>query len=890
MIYGRDDEVRRILDASDGSVTLIVAEPGFGKSALLRTVNEVVSARSRTITVSLTPVERQLPFSGLRALIQAADAEPDPVPMLARAIGWQEPDRGPNPVAADVAYAFATWWRAAVPESGSMVCVDDAQWLDAASETCLTVASRSGGTRWLFATRDDSSLPGLASRADRTIRLGPLDVVSAGRLAMSVSGADWSPARLGALHARSGGVPSLIRALASDDEARFSSTIAEWYADRLDRLDDAQRRVLAAAALTLDPSVEVLRACFPDVDIEGALAAAERSGLLDVGLGTIGFAHPVAREVMSAGLGGVETAAIHASLAAVVDRPDERAHHLALGTIEADDTVAAEIAAAGIDAARRGDHATAGRLLVRALELVEDPGSERTRYRLHAGISAVAAGNWERGNELLDELRSGEPSRFDGIASSLLVEAASALIGVTERVRGPGESERVAGRLLSLPLEAPDRARLVRTAIRLRQVHSLSSGAALAERELPSALGSSDAAIATGARLTRQSIDYLRGEAVDLDGVVGDAAAVDPDGVPQGPLWLAAELLTWDDRVDEARRACALLMSPPSGRAPTVHTMSTALGHLVRIERRAGHWERASEHLRRLDEIALATSEIAAIYDSRDAVWLHAATGTDDVAGHHARMLAIVDHVPATVAVEFRALLGFAALSHGDAATALEHLIAADSAADAADYADVRSVGFQPDLVEAAVLVGDVGRAQAATSRLDAAATRSGSPLLAMEAARAAVLVATARRDARTSAERLRRVLVDDETARLGRPFEVGRAWFTLALADARIGARARAATAFDQAARRWDVLGARSWTSLLEAERRRVGTERAESGELTDTERQVAQLVSLGRTNREVAAAMIVSVRTVESHLTRVYRKLGLRSRSQLVAQYRDR
>jgi DNA-binding NarL/FixJ family response regulator len=81
-----------------------------------------------------------------------------------------------------------------------------------------------------------------------------------------------------------------------------------------------------------------------------------------------------------------------------------------------------------------------------------------------------------------------------------------------------------------------------------------------------------------------------------------------------------------------------------------------------------------------------------------------------------------------------------------------------------------------------------------------------------------------------------------------------------------------------------FEELGAALWAERANMELARIGGRTASPGELTPAEQRVAELVGRGRSNKEVAAELVVTVRTVESNLTRVYRKLGVRSRAELV------
>ena len=87
------------------------------------------------------------------------------------------------------------------------------------------------------------------------------------------------------------------------------------------------------------------------------------------------------------------------------------------------------------------------------------------------------------------------------------------------------------------------------------------------------------------------------------------------------------------------------------------------------------------------------------------------------------------------------------------------------------------------------------------------------------------------------------------------------------------------------QALEIFDGLGAAAWSERTRAELARIGGRAASSVDLTPTEARVAELVAAGSTNREAADALFVSVHTVEANLKRIYRKLGIRSRTELAS-----
>ena len=114
-------------------------------------------------------------------------------------------------------------------------------------------------------------------------------------------------------------------------------------------------------------------------------------------------------------------------------------------------------------------------------------------------------------------------------------------------------------------------------------------------------------------------------------------------------------------------------------------------------------------------------------------------------------------------------------------------------------------------------------------------------------------------------------------------PLERARTLLALGSAQRRARKRRAARESLGLALAIFEQLGAAIWVERTRAELARIAGRAPGSGELTATERRVAELVAAGRTNREVAGELVVSVRTVESTLTKAYAKLGIRSRTEL-------
>jgi DNA-binding NarL/FixJ family response regulator len=189
-----------------------------------------------------------------------------------------------------------------------------------------------------------------------------------------------------------------------------------------------------------------------------------------------------------------------------------------------------------------------------------------------------------------------------------------------------------------------------------------------------------------------------------------------------------------------------------------------------------------------------------------------------------------------------------------------------------------------PDLAEALVAVGRPDDAQAVASTLRASPA-SARPWSRAMAARCEALVASARGD--HAAARARIALALEAHLELPEPFEHAR---TLHI-EGRVERSARnwgaARKALTEALERFDALGAARWSEKTAADLARLPGRRPANGQvLTTREREVAELVAGGLANKEVAARLLVSVRTVEANLSKVYAKLGVRSRTELAGR----
>jgi DNA-binding CsgD family transcriptional regulator len=232
---------------------------------------------------------------------------------------------------------------------------------------------------------------------------------------------------------------------------------------------------------------------------------------------------------------------------------------------------------------------------------------------------------------------------------------------------------------------------------------------------------------------------------------------------------------------------------------------------------------------------------------------------------------------------------GIVALLTGEPARAAEWLgmVWDHTAREGVDEPGVFPVA--PELVEALVELGELDTARAVTSRLHALARQQEHPWGLVTARRCSALIRlTAPPADGTAAAELRAAA--DSYGELGLRFDQARVLLALGRAERRFKRWAAARRALELAAGAFDEIGSTGWAARARSETDRIGARRpGRAGELTATERRVAELAAAGRSNKEIAKALFVTINTVEGHLSHAYAKLGIRSRAQLAHLARD-
>jgi DNA-binding CsgD family transcriptional regulator len=349
------------------------------------------------------------------------------------------------------------------------------------------------------------------------------------------------------------------------------------------------------------------------------------------------------------------------------------------------------------------------------------------------------------------------------------------------------------------------------------------------------------------------------------------------------PSFGFAQILKYSDHLAEARVRFLALLDEARERGEE-HAVVPLLYHLGELECRAGDWEAAAKYARESVEAAEQTSMLffAGMAKYADAlVAAHLGHGrAARAAAEEGLALSERAGVVLTTILNLGAL-GFLELSLGNPGDALRHL---DRASDLARDMGVGDPGYfhlVPDRVESLVEVGRLDEAEALITPFGDRAAKYDRPWALATAARGHGLLEGGRGNVESALTSISRSLVHHE--RLGQPFELAR---TL-LAQGRILRRSKQRRAARDALRTaleiFDGLGAGLWALKAREELARIGGRAPGIDELTPTEKSVASLAAEGKTNREIADRLFLTVRTVEWNLSKVYRKLRVRSRTEL-------
>ena len=911
-VFGRDAELT-VLAAflrglPGGPGALVLSGPaGAGKTTLLRAAVAEATALGMTV-LATQPAgsDVRLAFTGLSDLLgpELDGLLPRLPPPQRRALSvalqiQDAPGRPPEPHTIAVAVRTALAVLAAV--APVLVAVDDVQWLDPPSRSAVSFALRRlvaepvGLVGALRAASGEPELPLELNRARLPAELVPLGGLSLGalhRMLRSRLGVSFSHPTLRRIEAESAGNPFIAleigRVLARRGMTRLTGrdlpipdTLAGLVDARLADLPAGPRAALElVAVLPGAPPDRYLATGLPGADLDHAVTA----GLLEEAEGRLVFTHPLLASAVAGAIPPARRRALHAAAAASSIGLEERARHRALAAAGPDASTADELAGAGAAAAARGAPATAAELLELSAGLTPAGQPGRIRGRLLAAAGhLVQAGETRAAAAVLSGLAStAEPGPDRAAALSELAWNLEDDLGESLRLLDLAWSEAGPDPLL--------RARIsfYRSDF-LAMRGDIAAATAAIGQAVPAAERAGDSALLAASLAQTYLFSVLSGAEAD-DTQLDRALAIERSGpalvMLTPPSEVAGICWTLTGRLAAAEEALRRGLARAQAEG-TEYWQADILQRLSLLAGRRGDLAAATDlaeaSLEVAEQLDLSQLTSAALYACGWAALL--AGRPEQVRGCAERGLRLSRQVgDRAYLTGHGALLGSLSLMLGDAAEAADRLVPLCDHLPGVGYR-LATQFLLPDAAEAAVTAG---RPEVARALLAGAASVGHDPVLAALVARGQGILAAATGRPDDAVAGLERALVLHDAVE-PMPVERARTQLMLGRVQRRLKQRRTARETLTAAREALAAAGAALWLAQAEAELARVSGRAPASGELTATERRVAELIAAGLTNREVAAELFVTVRAVESTLTKLYAKLGVRSRTQLAGRLRD-
>ncbi|MDX6258434.1 MAG: hypothetical protein QOH84_122, partial [Kribbellaceae bacterium] len=668
-----------------------------------------------------------------------------------------------------------------------------------------------------------------------------------------------------------------------NDPLPVSSRLKTLLGDRLADLTPATHELLLHAASSPRPTTSQLTASIGR-SVDAELAEAEALGLVDVSSDRLRFSHPLLREFVYAEATSAARRQAHAQLAAVVDEPVENATHRALATQEADTGLAATIEAAAVVAGGRGALGAAATLWRLAAERTPVDEQDDQAMRLSSAADAAAvAGHLVESAEMA-RLAVQAATRPDTKVAALLLLVDAAW---------PERDHRLA--LLAEAFEAASGDPQLEARVRI-----LRSNSAYFDRRLDDAQADAQAA------------EMLARECGDTEALVEALSAASSVQMARGGEHGSSDALL--------EQAAELSRALPLSKAVVNARQMAAMRELFR-----GRTSAAIEQISALvDEVreAGAVRWLASTLISATAIYERSGRGAEALAAGHEcyQLMQDLGDEPevglvvacraewaggtATMARELAdaalegcklvgneewtgpALMGVGIIGvlMGDPQRAVEAFDAIAESGEAAMPYDPAIIPWHADYAEALVAAGRLDDAAALIAEIRERAETLDRSVVMVGLARSEALLIAKQGDPAAALELLEKTITTagDQIY----PLDLARCELTRGRVARQARRRSVARTAFLDAIEQFEAYGAPAWREVAETELARldVPSRSRQPSELTDNELQIVAMVRDGSTNREIAAALYLSVKAVESQLTRLYRRFGVANRTQLL------
>ena len=908
-LFGREDSLRVVNDVlvSGGSVVAI-GDPGVGKSSLLRVASQLAKVRGRRVlSVTPTQFDRGLPFAGLTELIgqfpEGADSGLPGPQRRALAVALQRAEPGGREADALAVPLAVRGLLTQLTESGPVaLIIDDLQWLDQASAGSLSFALRRISVEphrlsVLVATRPE---PGAGTDLIRCLPgpghefvLRPLEDWAVGQLLRKRLGPRWTPPMSAGVAGASGGNPFLAleiaRAMQADLPTRGGSaqhghdpvvpvppSLAELLRERVARLPQDSREVLLLVSAAGRLTVAQLRGIVEEARLWPALEAAADADMAIVGAeSVVAFTHPLLASAIYDAAAPAERRRTHRVLAESLEDPVERARHRSRSITAPDETVAGELERAAEISRGRGAAQLAGELMEgAALATPSDVDTAASLgRRLRAVDTYIAAGDQVAARAALDKasaLATRPEQQAQVLARRLwLTDQHSGIRSLAEQALrlAPKGTEVRAEILLSLCTahrmegNGKDALRLGRMAV-----------------EEAAAVKRLDVQLTALNELLACELHWGEGQPEQSLREIERLVASSAPSLPAAQIaWTHGFFAAWNDETAEEYVWDGIKSAVDAGRYGDLSDLYISL---VLVLIRGSRVRDAQAALDEADRSgAWATSSLQ---EDMARVLVKEYAGDLDGARELAQGAVARSRISGSTywLSGFLAQLGFVETSARNWHAALEALREAAEIFVSTKMVDLEQLLWGVDYADAALQIGAEHDVEVAISVLRRQGA-SGRAEAAVAADRCQALLSAARGDVDKALSVLRKVV---EQPGSECPFEAARSQLALGQVYRRAGYKRLASETLNAARVTFEELGIPRWAERARDEAARVGLQPTTST-LTETERRVAELVGSGRSNQETAAELFMSVKTVEANLSRAYRKLGIRSRTELAA-----
>jgi DNA-binding CsgD family transcriptional regulator len=887
--------------ATDQTSSLVIeGEAGVGKTTLWLAAQDEARARGfEVLSARIGETESVLAYAALADLLGDIDPAilarlPDLQRLAVDRVLLRASSEGPETDQRVVTAALTAAVEHLSVEKPLLLAIDNVQWLDSSSQAVVAFAARRfrgrigvlvtercdpdcrSASTWLHLARPDGV---------KQIRVGPLSLGGLHAMISARLGRTFSRPTMVRIAEISGGNPfyalELARAIhvgSGRAQPSLPGTLAGLMRLRIGSLEGEAGDVLLAAASAANPTVELL-AEVVGITVEHTvelLEGAESTSIIAIDGNRVHFSHPLLAHSVYTDASPARRRAMHRALSEVVDLPELKARHRALAAARGDAETLKAIDVAADAARARGAPAAAAELVEMAMSL----GGDKPSRRIRAAEHHFKAGDAERARSLLDstidELR---PGMLRGVTLNLMAG-----------IRMYDDTFVEAAALLKRALaDADDNPALkVQTLLSLAFAQGMSG-------EFDDSLRNARQAVADAEQLGYPPLisralamlvntTFLYGHGVD-EANLQRALELEDRGtdtpIPFCASAVNALIYAWTGQLHIASRQMAAVRDRCVERGAENDLMAVA-GYCTLIEMWSGNFAEAAaladDTMERAEQvggsrtIALTVRAAVAAYTGRER----------EARADAAAALAIARECRSPRLAEWPTMsLGFLEVSLGNYTQALTTLQPMLDVFDSLPGSEIMIATFIPDAVEAMVGVGRHADAVPLIEELEQNGARLGrSWMIAVGArCRSAWLAATGDIVAATR-------MAEDaitEHDRLPMPFERARTVLLLGQLQRRQRQKETASATLREALEAFETIGTPLWSDRARAELARTNVAPTRELALTPSERRVAELAASGMTNRDVAAALFISPKTVEANLARIYRKLGIKTRAEL-------